>query len=43
MKIPEDEGHGEALTFSGLLEALCDFERRLRKLESMIVCGEQRQ
>jgi len=42
VKIPEDEESVEALTFSGLLDALCDFERRLRKIE-ILVCGEQRQ
>ena len=41
MNLPEDEDHGEPLTFFGLLEVLCDFERRLRELENIIVSTKQ--
>ena len=37
MNLPEDEESGEPLTFFGLLEVLCDFERRLRELEKILV------
>jgi len=37
MNLPEDEKGWEPLTFFGLLEVLCDFERRLRELEKILV------
>ena len=36
MKIPEDKDHGDPLTFFGLVDVLCDFERRLRELEECL-------
>jgi len=40
MNLPEDNKKEEPLTFFGLLDILCDFEKRLRKIEEIIVDGE---